>query len=588
MRHCNRRPPLPPFAAIAAVLPLVFGEAAVAQQALERNAPAPEQPSAAPVAIAAPDFGAADTTPLGVALIGVRLIAADERVTDHRPDGVTLGAVGGVPKADVEAALRPFLARPLSRKLIAEMRTAVAGVWREAGFPFVSVTVPPQEVTSGVVHLRVVEFRMGAVSVLGAEDDIGAAMSAGLRVVRGERIDAARLNEDLEWLNRVPYRRVEGVFAPGDETATSDLTLKVTRIKPWQMYAGWSNTGTETTGRDRFFVGGGAWIVPLGDVTLTYQVTGSDDLRSPRKLFPDSGGFARYLSHAGRLVLATRPRQAIEFAPALVATRETAGAFIAFENQTVELPIIYRSALSNIVPGLHAGNIYTGAEIKRLERTTFFNGMAAAKGRAEVFQFVLGWSHILFDDHGRTTFDIRLKHNPGGVMSDNSTAMWRAFSGGRVIDPVYTYGAFQIDRLTTLPGGFSWLSQLAGGLAEQPLPDTERITLGGLNAVRSHRLDDTSIDAGLIWRNDLRAPAMRALGATTLADTLSPYLFIDAGHGVDRFTGGTTTLAGAGAGFDYDLGAHANLSFSAGRALRDGGRTDAGDWTVYGRITARY
>lgn len=72
---------------------------------------------------------------------------------------------------------------------------------------------------------------------------------------RAHEIDSRLLSEDLSWLNRNPFRTLEAVFAPGAVPAETDLDLRVTEIQPWEVFAGYTNTGSRATGRDRIFVG---------------------------------------------------------------------------------------------------------------------------------------------------------------------------------------------------------------------------------------------------------------------------------------------------------------------------------------------
>ena len=78
--------------------------------------------------------------------------------------------------------LRPYLGQPLSRKLIAEIEAAIARQYRDLDYPFVSLSTPEQEITGGVLQIRVVEFRTGKVAVKGAKSD---AEAARLRSRRG-------------------------------------------------------------------------------------------------------------------------------------------------------------------------------------------------------------------------------------------------------------------------------------------------------------------------------------------------------------------------------------------------------------------
>ncbi|MBA4613738.1 ShlB/FhaC/HecB family hemolysin secretion/activation protein [Stappia taiwanensis] len=382
--------------------------------------------------------------------------------------------------------------------------------------------MPPQELTRGVLQVRVIEFKSGKVTVQGIPVEEADGIRSRVRVVPGERIDARALEEDLGWLNRSPYRRADSVFRPGEEATLSDLQVTVKEWKPWQVFAGWSNFGSRDTGRDRYFLGANARLPLPGGPWVSYQMTASDDIWSdPGIVIPTKGDYPSYIAHAGRLTIPTFARQSLEIAPAVVATRETPNRFFAFENTTYELPVIYRSAVSNLLPGHYWGDIYGGIEVKRLERSTYFNGIEVGKSAANIFQLVLGWSHTVDDPYGRTAIDLRVKANPGGVLQGNAADTWQIFTNGRVQSVNYAYLAADISRATALPARFSWISSLSGTLAGQVLPDTERISLGGRYAVRGYNYDDASVDSGVIWRNELRLPSVAPL-AGRLPVTCSP------------------------------------------------------------------
>lgn len=554
---------------------------AFAQSVIERNLPEQATPPETSLTIDEPDYGQADAEPFGVDLAGVRLIGRDEAVGAAQP-GISIGSVPYAADEPIREALSPFLGKPLSRALIVRMQSALAGVWREAGYPFVSVTVPPQEVTSGVVTLRVVEFSAGVVSV-DAPGAVERNLAGRIRVVPGGRIDARELGEDLDWLNRNPYRLVEGIFAPGDETGASDLTLKVTRDKSYSVYNSWLNSGSEATGRDRWSLGGGVWLPALHDLTIAYRFTRSGEVGSDGSVLSLDKGKKGYLSHAARIDLPTLPRQSLSIAPNFVETNQFLGGTpFSFENKTVELPILYSSAVSNILPGSYWGDIYFGVEPKWARRKTYFAGIHVAEGEAELLNFVLGWSRDFSGSNGRTSIDARIKTSVHGPMSHDGDASWSDFTGGRVTDASYVYAGIDVTRLTVLPRGFSWTSRLSGLIAGQPLPDTERLGLGGYYAVRGYDIDDGAVDIGLVWRNEIRAPTLSPLSRRRAgwADRLSPFVFVDLGHGSDIDSRDHATAVSGGIGVDYQIGRTLFAGFAGAMALNDAGNTRDGDLTL--------
>src|SRR4030095_10338684 len=130
--------------------------------------------------------------------------------------GIDVSQVSGIDTAALREQLTPFVDRPLSRKLIAEVQAAVAAAYREAGRPFVSVTLPPQEVSSGVLQLRVIPFKFPGIKGAGAAAE--SYPQSRIRLVPGQEIDARKLETDLDWANRNSFRQGGAVFGPGEES----------------------------------------------------------------------------------------------------------------------------------------------------------------------------------------------------------------------------------------------------------------------------------------------------------------------------------------------------------------------------------
>jgi hemolysin activation/secretion protein len=242
-----------------------------------------------------------DATPLGVNVQAIVLIGANAGAKPASgAKGIDVSQVSGVDAVALREQLTPFVGRPLSRKLIAEVQAAVAAAYREAGRPFVSVTLPPQEVSSGVLQLRVILFKVAGIKVTGAAPE--SYPPSRIRLVPGQEIDARKLETDLDWANRNPFRQVEAVFGPGKDLGMTDVNIQVTDRKPWQVYAGYANSGTLLTDRHRYYVGASG--APSADVFASYQ-TGRQFLVRRRAVQParrcqvcQSGGAG---AHAARI-----------------------------------------------------------------------------------------------------------------------------------------------------------------------------------------------------------------------------------------------------------------------------------------------
>lgn len=190
----------------------------------------------------------------------------------------------------MQVRLAPFLGQPATRKLITDIQAAISDVYREAGRPLVSVTIPPQEITKGVLQVRVVEGHVSGISVRGATATPEGYIRDRVRQQPGDTVDARKLDVDLDWLNRNPFRRVEAVFSPGKELSQTELVLQSTETRPWQIFAGYANSGTQLTDRDRDFVGASQrsrwmWSRPISSpavVTSGRSETTRSATRRPR------------------------------------------------------------------------------------------------------------------------------------------------------------------------------------------------------------------------------------------------------------------------------------------------------------------
>lgn len=566
---------------MAGVIAIVPGGVAQAQ-VVERNLP-PEPPRrASAIKIDTNDLlKSDDATPLGVNVQGIVLIGAHDRPRQAGSvKGVDVSQVSGIDAAALRDQLTPFIDRPLSRKLIAEVQAAVASGYRESGRPFVSVTLPPQEVSSGVLQLRVILFKVAGIKVTGAAPE--SYPQGRIRLVPGQEIDARKLETDLDWANRNPFRQVEAVFGPGKDLGLTDVNIQVTDRKPWQVYAGYANSGTRLTDRNRYYVGASG--APSADVVASYQLTGSGDFWMDDGLFsrPDD---AKYVSQAGRLLTPLGLRTSLEVVRDHVLTNERPNNLFRIKTETSQASAIVRTALSDMLPSA-AGDLLGGVELKHQLRTTIFDSTPVAEGSADVAQLVVGWSGRWSDNLGANTLDVRFKSNPGGILPGNNSLAWSTFTNGRVTDAQTNFVTLEFSRITPLTKGLSLKSDVSVLASSKPLPDTERIGLGGIHVVRGYVTEDGAVDQAVILRNSLYVPAPNL--PAWVPGTLAPFFLADVGWGRDLFSRRETTLSSVGAGLDFAAGTNFNSKLLAARAMTDGLHTPVGSWRVSLQASVSY
>lgn len=569
---------------------LLVAAPAAGQRAIERNdPPSPGVRPAEPLSGEAETLESDDERPLGVNIARIVLIGPGASVEDAGRDGPPVdpsGAAGIAPEPFI-TALSPQIGAPLTLALISEIQASIARVYREAGYPFVSVTTPPQEISGGVLRLRVIEFRADKILTEGDAADPG--LAGAIRTKPGERINSRDLEEDLDWLNRSGGRAVRAQFSAGEEAGASDLTIVADELDP-AFYLGWSNASAgDFEESNRFFAGVNFAIPALNYLSVAWQTTagikGWDDISD---IAPGNGDHPNYLSHSAEIRLPTWPRQALTASPSVVFSSSPIAPGIKSESRVLETPVEYRSAISNIIPGWNVGDIYGGVAFKRQWRRIYAGDTLAAKGKSDLIQGYLGWAHDFDSVLGSTDIDIGLTVNPGGIFSRNDDSHWSEFSGGTITDATWVYGVAGVTHDAPLPGGGGLRVQMNGILSDQALPDTERLGLGGYDAVRGYSLNEGTVDSGGFTRIELRAPAQKFLGYTgEVDDAFVPFAHFDAGFGRDKINNESESLISTGVGAYYQLDAFsAGMSLSV--ALDDELETESGDVEFKMRAMIRF
>lgn len=386
----------------------LFAGSIASGQAIERNLPPP--PSSGPATILTPKTGLSshDAKVISGPLRTILVLGPQEGVRSSPAGGVDLAAAPRIDTAGTRRRLSRFLGRPMSLELISRIEADIGRAYRATGYPLVSVSTPEQELSHGVLAIRVVEFSLGRKTAPGARDP--AYVLSRVRVAPGQPVRTAELAQDIDWLNRYPFRRVSAAFTPGIKFGQTDLVLQTTQTRPFSVYAGYSTSGSPLTGFDRYFAGATVAVPFLNDASFSYQFTGSNDVLFYQDRPLNGADEPHYLSHSGRLTVPTLARQEIEATYSYVVSNEMTD-FTAHQT-TQEYSLDYRSALSDFLSFL-PGDGALGVETREESGRTLFAGEPVQNGQVDVFQVFAAWSVSGVDALGRTSADLTLHLSPG-------------------------------------------------------------------------------------------------------------------------------------------------------------------------------
>lgn len=170
-------------------------------------------------------------------------------------------------------SLSNYWDQPITTYDLIDIKRKVIQYYRSHNRPVVDIQMPPQAIQAGVLQLIVYESRLGCVRSTCNQYFSSERLEGYVRTSSGDRIRADSLTNDLNWINRNPFRTTNLVFTPSTSDGHTDIELVTRDQFPWRLYSGADNTGIAQSGHNRFFVGFN-WGNVFGlDHIFTYQFT---------------------------------------------------------------------------------------------------------------------------------------------------------------------------------------------------------------------------------------------------------------------------------------------------------------------------
>lgn len=165
------------------------------------------------------------------------------------------------------SAAEPYLNRPVSLDDLRALGTEMEGIFRDAGYPYVRVVLPPQEILNGHVRFQIIEGWVEGVSVLGSSAIAKAQTEARLSALDGKGPLAL---EDVErtvaLLNDVPGLAARVSIARGKQGPGAMRLIADAERQGSRVLVNVQNFGSKSLGREgtTLFAHIPGWA-PLGD-----------------------------------------------------------------------------------------------------------------------------------------------------------------------------------------------------------------------------------------------------------------------------------------------------------------------------------
>jgi len=464
--------------------------------------------------------------------------------------------------AEFDAVVQPYFDRPLTGKAIKQLQREIILYCRNHDRPLVDVILPEQPIDNAVLYLVFLESRVGKVTIEGnkwfSEDSI----RKDLRLQPGDRVSSGRLLDDLDWLNRNPFRQVNVRFKQGEELGQTDLSLSVEDRFPVRFYGGFENSGTRFSGDNRLLAGFNYGnLFGLGH-QINYQYTTDLEFKFVKA---NSASYVAPLPWRHTLTLLGSYVDAKADFGEVAPGTESSG-------QSAQGSLRYVMPLPDI--GKLREDFTLGFDFKRSNNDIEFGGQSSTATDTHILQFQAGYSSVLEDRWGQTSFGLEGYYSPGDLTSKNSD---EAFELLRPVSQAnYFYGRVSLERITRLPYDMALIVRGFGQVASDRLLPSEELGLGGARTIRGYDVRLVNGDSGFLLNAELRSPAIRLFSraSSKLGDDYLQLLgFFD--YGTVRIADvlpderETTSLSSIGVGLRYSFRKNLSFQFDYGFQLRE-------------------
>ncbi|MGZ3253903.1 MAG: ShlB/FhaC/HecB family hemolysin secretion/activation protein, partial [Burkholderiaceae bacterium] len=428
--------------------------------------------------------------------------------------------------------------KPESELTLADLRGMAAKIteyYHQHGYFLAQAYLPAQDIKDGAVTISLLEGQYGKVS-LRNQSNLSDALANGLLggLNNNEAVTIGPLENRLLLLSDIPGVNVKSTLVPGASVGTSDLIVDVTPGQRVTGSADIDNQGSRYTGTNRL---GGTLNINdpsgHGDILTLRALTSTDGLNYGRASYQAQFGRAK----AGVAYSNMGYRLGKEFASLQA-------------NGTAEITSIYGS-----YPLIRSRNSNLYAVLD-FDAKTFRDKVDATSTITDKKAQV--WMMSLNGDHrdgfgGGGLFNYSFTWASGSINIESPTALAADAATVRS-NGHYDKLGFNAMRLQSVTENTSLYAAIQGQLASKNLDTSEKMELGGANAVRAYPTGEVNADQGYVLNLEARTILPRL--SETVPGQMLLIGFVDTGTvtlNKNAWVAGQNrkTLSGAGIGLNW-------------------------------------
>ncbi|MFH1878870.1 MAG: ShlB/FhaC/HecB family hemolysin secretion/activation protein [Candidatus Omnitrophota bacterium] len=428
---------------------------------------------------------------------------------------ITVEGCESIDVSEIEPEINEYENKELSFNGLHRLSRKIQKEYLKRGI-IATCVIPQQKIDTGEVIIKVIEGKMGVLSVQGNEYFLDSILAGYWDIPIGEILRYDKMVRSLELMNENPDRDVEAQLKAGEGIGTSDIVLVSNTRFPLHATASFDKEGAVSTGRERIGLGGRHNNFLLLDDTLISGVVFGKDFQTVYAYhsIPVSrrGTTLTYGFSQGK----SSPKK--EYTQYNINSRS--------DNWSGYLYQDLLSRGNHFVEG-YAGMDFNDKVTKTVDGVFNKDRLRIVRFGLNVTTYVMGGSLYFQPEYSQGL-------NIFGASGKNNLSSRGASSN---------FSKFKINTRYIRPTPFNTklLLVLKGQFSGEKLTPQEEMSLGGINSVRGYPSGDYFADNGIQTNVELLYPAFfipeyikMPFSSKPLKDQLTGNMFCDFGYGEKR------------------------------------------------------
>lgn len=466
----------------------------------------------------------------------------------------------------IQALIAPYIGSQRTLADVQRAQSLIEQAYRDLGYGTVQVTLPEQDITSGVIRYRILQPKVGKVVLVGNLKFDSNNVRASLPTIKeGQIPNSTAIARNLQITGEHPVKKTTVLLRTADDPEIVDVNIKIEDDRPWRFVFSLDNTGSSDTGYLRSGFGFQHTNLFNRDHTGSFQYVTSPT--NPSKVSIFGAGY-----HAPIYGL----------------------------NSSVDLVAGYSNVNSGMVQGLFnvAGSglifgakwnyylpkfasidhkVSLGQDYRAFRNNVTLAGVGLVPD-ITIRPVTLGYNGSLRDASSDITFNLSVSTNVSGGNDGGSADFARSRANATDRYVIYRAGA---SYQTTFAKDWQARAAISGQYTRDALVSGELYGLGGPDNLRGFLVREVSNDRGVSGQVELYTPELARMVGLPDKFRMRMLGFYEYGQvGRNKALPGETTstsIADAGLGMRLNYGKALSLRVDVANIITPAGTRQRGD-----------